>query len=255
VVTVATMKDNSKMSYRTRFYRHYLSAQLHTDPEQLQERLRHQAPYFRHLIRKWLPQDHNTTILDLGCGYGAFLYFLKEAGYRYLRGIDGSTEQVAAAQQLGLEFVQEGDLLDALRKCDDRSYHVIIAFDILEHFAKHEIANIMDEVHRVLDLGGKLILHVPNGEAIFAGRIHFGDLTHETCFTRQSVCQLMNAVGFRRITVAEDMPIAHGVKSGVRYVLWKVFRVLFRLIYMVETGENGKNLILSQNLIAIAEKG
>ena len=95
---------------------------------------------------------------------------------------------------------------------------------------------------------------MPNGEAIFSGRIYFGDLTHETCFTRQSVHQLMNACGFKAVRFAEDMHVVHGFKSGARLNLWKIFHSLFRLIYIAETGDLGRELLLSQNMIAVAEK-
>jgi SAM-dependent methyltransferase len=242
------------MDYRSRLYQHYLSTHDRPNLGQIQQDLKHRAPYLKQLIRRWIPEDRFIRILDLGCGYGALLYFLKESGYCYLSGVDRSPEQVMVARQLEIDAVQEGDVLDFLRKKEDHSYDVVIAFDILEHFTKQEIFIIVDEIYRVMQSKGKLILHVPNGEGIFSGRIYFGDLTHQTAFTCQSIHQLMSAVGFTRIDFVEDTPVVHGVKSGTRYVLWKVFRSLFRLIYMAETGDTGRGLILTQNLIAVVEK-
>jgi SAM-dependent methyltransferase len=246
--------DERKMGYRSRLFQHYLTTQAQSDINQIQQDLRQRAPYVRRLIQRWIPENRTIRILDLGCGYGPFIYFLKEAGYRHLKGIDRSPEQVKAARQLGLDSVEEGDALDILRKSENSSYDIVIAFDVLEHLTKQEVFDVVDEVCRVLTIGGKLILHVPNGEAIFSGRIHFGDLTHETGYTRQSIRQLMNSSGFKTIHFAEDVPVVHGVKSGARYVLWKFFRMLFHLVYIAETGDMGRDLVLSQNLLAVVEK-
>jgi 2-polyprenyl-3-methyl-5-hydroxy-6-metoxy-1,4-benzoquinol methylase len=201
-----------------------------------------------------MPEDRNTRVLDLGCGYGALLYFLKNMGYQNLKGVDGSPEQVSLAGQLGLEIVQEGDVLDLLRKSDKGSYDVVVAFDVLEHFTKEELLGICDELYRVLSDNGRLILHVPNGEAIFSGSVFFGDLTHETAFTRNSLRQLMNCSGFKKVQFAEDVPVMHGIKSAARHVIWKVVRSIFRLIYVAETGDIGGDLVLTQNLLAVVEK-
>src|SRR5919109_2239563 len=227
--------NDRKMDYRSRIYQHYLTTQAQSDIKRIRQDLEHRAPYLRNLIRRWIPQDRAIKILDLGCGYGALLYFLKEAGYHNLQGIDHSPEQIVIARQLGLDSVQEGDVLDILSKSGGRSCDVVIAFDVLEHLTKQEVFDVVDEIYRVIRNRGRLLLHVPNGEGIFSGRIYFGDLTHQIAFTRQSIHQLMSAVGFDSIDFAEDTPVIHGAKSGTRYILWKVFRSLFRMIYMAET--------------------
>src|SRR5437870_7579155 len=43
-----------------------------------------------------------ARIADLGCGYGSFLYFLHEEGYRNIAGVDISAEQVDSARKLGI---------------------------------------------------------------------------------------------------------------------------------------------------------
>jgi len=56
--------------------------------------------------------DRSARILDLGCGHGAFIYFLREAGYTDVVGVDKSPEQVAEAKRLGIDGVHEADLWD-----------------------------------------------------------------------------------------------------------------------------------------------
>src|SRR2546425_7732524 len=113
--------NNKEMDYRGRLYQQYLTTQVRSDIKQIWQDLDHRAPYLKRLIQHWIPEDRSIKILDLGCGYGALLYFLKAAGYCNLKGIDVSPEQVTVAKQLGLDSAQAGDLLDILRKGEDSS--------------------------------------------------------------------------------------------------------------------------------------
>ena len=47
-----------------------------------------------------MPPNRDAAILDIGCGHGAILYALQQAGYHNARGVDGSAEQVQAAARL-----------------------------------------------------------------------------------------------------------------------------------------------------------
>jgi SAM-dependent methyltransferase len=135
----------------------------------------------------------------------------------------------------------------------DGSYEVAIAFDILEHFTKPELLKLVDELHRVLTPGGRLILHAPNGEGIFSGATLNGDLTHELAFTTTSLHQLAGACSFRVTAVNEDVPIVHGPRSLARHLIWRAGSLFFRLLAVAETGTGFRDRPLSQNLLAILD--
>ena len=241
-------------SYRTRLYEAYRSSMALPRPEELRAHLESRRPYMTKLIDAYVPPRKSIRVLELGCGYGSVLYHLQESGYAHLDGVDGSPQQVAAARALGLHCVRLRGVSEALQEAGDGSYDVVIAFDVLEHFTREELMTLMDEIHRVLAPGGRLIAHVPNAGGIFGGVVFHGDLTHETCFTSQSIRQLLALTGFGNIRIAEDVPVAHGLKSAVRRGLWAVFRSIFRLIYAAETGDPGREIILSQNLLVVSDR-
>lgn len=234
---------------RERLYRHYAQ---HSRPPESLAGLRSREPHLRALVRRHFPNDHEARILDLGCGYGALVHFARQEGYPHVRGVDGARDQVEAAATLGIEGVEHGDLMDALRRTPAASVDVAIAFDVLEHFDTAELLRFVDEVHRVLRPSGRWLIHVPNGESPFFGRVRYGDLTHRTAFTATSLRQLLEASGFSRVDLFEDLPVPHGVKSFVRAVLWRVIRGALRLYLAVETGNNGRGAIFTQNLLAVA---
>jgi 2-polyprenyl-3-methyl-5-hydroxy-6-metoxy-1,4-benzoquinol methylase len=240
--------------YRTRLYERYVTIQLKTDSAQLRALLNAGSPYQEKLVRKFFPADRSISILDIGCGYGSLLHTLKKLGYTNISGLDGSREQVEVAHQLGVDCVRCCDLTEELVETNDSAWDVITAMDVLEHFSKDEILVLLDNIHRVLKPGGSLILHLPNGEAIFSGKIYFGDFTHQMAFTQKSISQVAMCAGFANVRCYEDAPIVHGIASSLRAMLWQVVRNWYRLINAIETGDSGRELILSQNLLAICRK-
>jgi SAM-dependent methyltransferase len=136
----------------------------------------------------------------------------------------------------------------------DASLDVVVAFDVIEHFMRDELLGFVDEVRRVLRPGGRWIIHTPNAESPFGGRMRYGDLTHELAFTRHSIGQLLLSSGFSSVRCFEDTPVPHGVKSAARWVLWKLFRGVLRLYMAAETGDGDASHIFTQNFLVVAER-
>jgi SAM-dependent methyltransferase len=239
---------------RSRLYARYLSQCGDAGVPRSIVALRPRAPFLRQLVRRHFPPDRDARILDLGCGHGALVHFANEAGYVNVQGVDRSPEQVAAARQLGIAGVREGDLDETLAELPDASLDAVVAFDVMEHLTKREIIELLDGVFRVLRPGGRLIVHAPNGESPFVGRILYGDFTHEMAFTRTSLTQLARAARFSSVACYEDRPVPHGVKSAVRYLGWLMIRAAWRSYMVVETGSFDSGALFTQNLVAIVQK-
>jgi len=240
-------------TYRDRLYHHYLAHHRGADLLEASARLQGAYPYFKRLS-KHLPDNKSARVLDLGCGYGIWLHWLKQAGYHCLEGIDRSPEQVEAAHSLGLDCVKQGDIHDHLANRKPESCDVVLAFDVLEHHRKEEALQFADEVFRVLTPGGLFILHLPNGEGFLSGSIAYGDFTHELILNRHSLGQLLRCAGFSQISTYEDTPVVHGGLSVIRYLVWKIARTVLRIVYAAQTGDTNDGLILTQNFLAIARK-
>jgi len=182
------------------------------------------------------------------------VHLLRQAGYQHAVGVDSSGEQAAAAEAAGIIGIEQRDLLEFLRNTPSGSVDVVITWDVIEHLFKDETLDLAEQIARVLRPGGRWIIHVPNGESPFFGRIRYGDWTHEQAFTSGSLDQLLRSVGFQEVTYQEDRPVVHGVISAFRRILWHLFRSILRLYLAAETGDAGHRLIVSQNLMAVATK-
>ena len=240
--------------YRERIYRFYLDARNQQLAPDSIDGLGPRAAHLERLVRKYFPLDRDAPIIDLGCGYGALIHFARRAGYRNVMGVDCSLQQVRAAELLGIDKIGHADLNEALQACADSSIDAVVTFDVIEHLHKEELTVFADEVCRVLRSGGRWIIHVPNGESPLGSRMRYWDFTHELAFTRESIAQLALSSGFSRLECHDDPPAVHGVKSAVRWLMWRGLCAGLHLWLAIETGDYDRDAIFSQNLYALAIK-
>jgi 2-polyprenyl-3-methyl-5-hydroxy-6-metoxy-1,4-benzoquinol methylase len=241
-------------NYRTRIYNHYVSAWDASNVPSSLEALEKRGPTMRYVVNAFFPKDKAAAILDLGCGHGTLVHFAHKAGYANTYGIDGSAQQVTLAQQLGITNITKGDLMAALKVTPPESLDAVIAFDVIEHFTKDELINLVDAIYRALKPSGCWIIHAPNANSPFVGAVRYGDYTHEQAFTPTSVQQLLKASGFGRFEFSECGPRVHGLKSLVRVVLWQIVRSLLVAANGAETGFVGKGAVWTRNFYAVAYK-
>jgi len=240
------------MDYRTKFYSKYHST--HTKilyGEASFDDLREQSIFWEYYYKDFLTKDSEATVLDLGCGDGLFVYWLQHMGYKNSYGIDISSEQVEIAKKLGIENITHADIFEFLNN-KKGVYDMIIARDVIEHFKKDELLSLLELVYSNLKEGGRFIIKTPNGESPFTGRYRWGDFTHEVIFTWSSLNQLFKVTGFREVKFKPAGPVPHGLKSAVRYFLWKCIETFLRFYIIVETGQ--KKGIFTQNIIACGVK-
>jgi 2-polyprenyl-3-methyl-5-hydroxy-6-metoxy-1,4-benzoquinol methylase len=207
----------------------------------------------REVLSRQLPENRQAKILDFGCGDGLLLSIAEQLGYSNLYGVDVAAGLVKIAQSRTKASIEFCNGLEYLKRAADQSLDVIIAFDVIEHFTRPELLEWSRQVFRVLRPNGRLLVHVPNGASPYYGKIRWGDLTHELAYTPTSLEQLLKPLGFHRFSAWEDAPVAHGLKSTIRAVLWKIVRAwdVFRLA--IETGAT-RGHVLTINFFMAADK-
>jgi 2-polyprenyl-3-methyl-5-hydroxy-6-metoxy-1,4-benzoquinol methylase len=204
--------------------------------------------------RRYLPLVRqfrkDSAILEIGCGPGYFMQFLKNYSYENIYGFDISQQQIERAKIKKLN-AEIGDIF-SFAENNTKKYKIIFALDFVEHFGKNEITRLFDSIFDLLDTGGMLIIHTPNGQGIYPGKIIFGDLTHLTIFNPDSLLQVLKKTGFNEIKFYETGPVAKNLKGFIRLILWKMVRKIYQSIIIAETGscEN----ILTRDFICTAVK-
>ena len=240
--------------YRDRIYSQYVEGRHDSDEPGLINDLAGRAPTMSRVIRDFFPKEKTARILDLGCGHGTLIHFALKAGYSNIQGVDVSPQQIRLAHKLGISKVQQGDLVETLKTIPPASLDAVVTFDVIEHFTKDELIELVDSINEVLKRGGRWIIHAPSANSPFFGAIRYGDYTHEQAFTPASLQQLLKSSKYSKIEFAECAPLVHGMRSFVRLIIWKIFRFVFIIANAAETGEIGWNAVLTRNFYAVAYK-
>ena len=149
----------------------------------------------RKSMRRALGRDKGS-ILDYGCGTGAFLGVMKDAGWT-VTGIepDADARQLAKSAH-GVDALEPG----ALKDMPDAAFDIITLWHVLEHV--YDLHDTVAHLHRLLKPGGHLFVAVPNYTS--ADAVHYGtywaawDLPrHLYHFAPQTMKLLMDKHGFR----------------------------------------------------------
>lgn len=237
------------MTFKDRFYRNYTSTHITgRKGEATLERFQREFPTWDRHFGSLLSSDRAARILDVGCGRGGLVYWLQQRGYRNASGIDLSAEQVDTARRLGIPNVQQADVAEFLAGRRDH-YDALILRDVLEHFTRDEIVEVLEICRSAIRPGGVVIVQVPNAESPFFGRIRYGDFTHETAFSLSSINQLFNVIGFDDARVYSTDPPVTGARSFLRHLLWTAVKALYHVLVFAELGRGRR--IFTQGLIAV----
>ena len=224
----------------------------HPPPRSAADLLAGRAATFRKRFAPLLPADKNARILDAGCGYGEFLYYLQQAGYSSARGIDLDARHIETAQRLGVRNVVRADIRGFWRP--GLEFDFISALDVLEHFPKDEIIGLLANLRRALAPGGRFLCQVPNLAAFYTP-LFFMDFTHQTPFTASSLKQALEMAGFEKVRIYAIGPVAHGLRSSVRCALWKAVTAGLRAIQTIEGGPRDRlSTIFTAAVAATAER-
>lgn len=241
-----------ELEYKEKLFEKYVSLHtIHIAPVKNLDTFKRCFQSFNDFYGRFLPVDFNAKIIDIACGTGEVVYWLNQKGYRNVEGIDISSENVQIANSLGIKNIKQADLRSYLTDKNEY-YDVILAIDIIEHFNKKEIVEILNLICKALKSEGKLIIKTPNAEGIFGSRYRYFDFTHEIAFTEWSLKQVLSLAGFRKTYFKEAITGSHGVRSTIKFILWHAIKLLLNMYIFIETGEKAK--YLSQNIICIARK-
>lgn len=207
--------------------------------------------HFDRSIARWLPERRDAPILDVGCGAGIALEWLRARGWTAARGVDVDPGQVAFARGLGLRVEHAEDVAAWLDGCGPAAF--VLLKDVLEHVPDAGVEPLLAAIARRLAPGGVLYLVVPNASSSFAARMRYIDPTHHRCYTEPSLRWVLARAGLRlRAIRSDDVWVPSTPLQAAKMPVKAVFRAIRRLEALAEFGWDGARMPLSPNLVAIA---
>lgn len=243
---------NKSSAYRDLIYKSYRTsnyAKVNPDDELsvAKRRESYEADFF-----KILSEDRSVKILDVGCGSGFLLDYLKFKGYTNIYGVDASEEQVKYCQEKGLQVIHSmvGDYLEGMSD----HFDVIFMTDVIEHLYKDELVTIINMIMGALKPGGEFICRTGNASSIYGGTIRYIDYTHEQSFTETSLNQLLSALGFVDMKISDNkIPFGFKPKRMTRWLGVKLLRLIQKTVFTLEAGVDRPTLY-GKLLIVAAKK-
>ena len=236
--------------YRKIMYERYLSS-VNITMLELEENFNRDMVLQKE-IENTIPKDKNANILDLGCGYGSFLHTLQKREYKNLFGVEIGEEENRFLNSKGLH-VSKLCILEFL-KSDIKTYELITLFDVLEHFKKDEIVEILPLLKNRLNDNGKLIVRLPNGEAIFKGSIMYGDFTHETYLTKRSMIQLFHTFGFSSVKIYPTYTFGKTWKAKIAKLIYMSYVKFYKILLRIDNGASIEHFVPTQNILGVIKK-
>ncbi len=164
---------------------------------------RDKAYVYERVVRPWLSSDPTRPIGELACGHGSFLAWLQTSGYRELRAVDSSPEQVQLARQVGAT-VDQDDVNTWLQRQPRNHFATLVGIDLVEHLTKDGFMELLQAVHGALAPGGSLILRLPNGDSPFVGMNLFNDITHVWTYTPNCLNSLAQMHAYSRTEFQDE---------------------------------------------------
>ena len=218
------------------------------------------ASFYHRLIGPYLPKDPTAAILDVGCGMGFALHYLRLQRYVNIAGIDTDSGQVQLARQSSLPVTHVTDSVAFLKESVTK-FDFLLCLDVLEHIPKRLHLDFLSSIYHALKPKGRLILSVPNANSSIAARWRYNDWTHETSFTEHSMDFLLFNSGFSKISVfASEFGVRPKWiflprKSTLLWALFQFYRLWRRGEMIAELGsEQGRAIPLSLNLLVVADR-
>lgn len=173
--------------------------------EDIKERQRVYLPY----IRQAGAGTHVNPVLDVGCGRGEWLELLREDSL-VARGLDSNLTMLERCRELGLD-VEEGDVIQYLRRLPDCSFGAVTGFHIVEHLPFRAMVGLIDETVRVLKPGGLAIFETPNPSNLKVGaNTFYTDPTHLRPLPSSMMRFIVEARGLCRVEVLALHPDPEG---------------------------------------------
>jgi 2-polyprenyl-3-methyl-5-hydroxy-6-metoxy-1,4-benzoquinol methylase len=204
--------------YEKAYYDYQTQARGLLTEESLVARFKKLMRFYGKRLDGFLPRDREARCLDIPCGYGNFLYFLKAKGYSNIQGIDLDPKQVELAQLVDLPAVQ-GDAF-AILSDSKSSADLITSLDFIEHLDKNKVLEFLALTYDYLRPGGTLILRAPCGDGPFGSHDAWNDLTHQWGMTSNVIRTLLKMYGYKNIRILDERPQRGGVVDTLR---WLVF--------------------------------
>jgi SAM-dependent methyltransferase len=180
--------------------------------------------YYRKDILPLVP-GHVGKVLEIGCGTGNTLAYLKANGYcDWIGGVELFPDAAAEAASK-LDKLYEGSIEEMELPIEAGSIDMILCLDVLEHLLSPEA--VIQKLHKYLASGGVIIASIPNVNhysvtfpLIFQNKWDYQengilDKTHVRFFVRETAINLMTSSGLKITNILSSLVFKRSIITNI----------------------------------------
>jgi SAM-dependent methyltransferase len=161
--------------------------EFHCWPAATREEALCKGEYLGSIYRAFLK---DAPVVDLGCGEGALLLWLKEHGHTRVLGVDSNQELCRRAESWGVPVVRS-DLLDYVRS-NGREPGLFFYLDVIEHVS----FEVNEQVFARLPLGSRLIVQTPNTNSVLGHQFYLQVPSHVAPYSPHVIRGMLDRLGY-----------------------------------------------------------
>lgn len=201
-----------------------------------------------------LPLNKNAAILDMGCGMGQFVRYLRKNGYTNVVGVDIGREAIDYCKVAGIDNVFKIDSPIDFLTGNTVKFDFIILKSVIAHLPRQELISILSVMRNSLKEGGKLVVETFNASSWTGSFMRYNDFTHRNAFTENSLKAVLLMAGFTKVKISPNRYAIRKPGQIIAFLLRMAWQVILKCIYIAERGIGSNPRILSKLLIAVAQK-
>jgi SAM-dependent methyltransferase len=213
------------------------------------------SEYYDLNYRRFLPEDRNAAIIDIGCGDGDFVRYAQGLGYRNITAVDIDTDALAPLAKLeGVRVIAEpadGSFVQTL----PGDYVLIVVKQMIYYLTRREAPAFVAALQDKLADDGVLLVEIYNASLVSARFTQAKDPFIQTAYNEKGITRLLESQG---LTVDELFGAEFGPGSIGRKLYVLIGRLWFKLWRAVLILERGRDdelpVIRSKSIIAIARR-
>jgi SAM-dependent methyltransferase len=209
------------------------------------------ANYYDANYRRWLPDDRQAAILDIGCGQGDFVRYVHGLGYRNLTAVDLDAQAVTALKDLDGVTALETDIRDDLPSTLNGPWSVIVAKQVIYYVDRGQAPALLRSLAAALEPDGRLVIEIFNGALLSSRFTQAKDPGILTAYSELGLERLLAITGLK-------VECMHGaiIRGSLLYrIARSAWHRLYRLLLILDRGRDEElPRVWSKSIIAVARK-
>lgn len=179
------------------FDEYYSKMNIYSEAEELRKiNMNMDSMYLKYILQLFVKYiEVDAQVIDVGCGGGQLLDYLKIHGFRNLTGLDPSEKSINIIKERGYKGIVKS-LFDVIEEKDNNAYDLVISTMVAEHV--YDLSGYVQQLRGYVKKGGYIFVSVPAVEGFkdyICDKPNYFNQEHINYFSGKSLQNLFGEYG------------------------------------------------------------